>query len=47
VIRQVLDGAGFPWATPYTFRRTIATLFDEAGLPIASPPTSSATPIPR
>jgi len=23
------------WATPHTFRRTVATLLDEAGLPIA------------
>ncbi len=35
VFRQVLDDAGFPWATPHTFRRTVATLLDEAGLPIA------------
>ena len=34
VIRQVLDDAGLPWATPHTFRRTVATLLDEAGLPI-------------
>jgi len=35
VFRLVLDEAGFPWATPHTFRRTVATLLDEAGLPIA------------
>jgi integrase len=35
VFRAVLDEAGFPWATPHTFRRTVATLLDEAGLPIA------------
>ena len=35
LFRQMLDDAGFPWATPHTFRRTVATLLDEAGLPIA------------
>ncbi|MEJ7831832.1 MAG: tyrosine-type recombinase/integrase [Nocardioides sp.] len=33
-IRQVLDGAGFSWAIPHTFRRTVATLLHEAGVPI-------------
>lgn len=31
----ILKGAGFPWATPHTYRRTVATLLSEAGLPIA------------
>lgn len=31
----ILSGAGFPWATPHTYRRTVATLLSEAGLPIA------------
>lgn len=35
VIRNVLDEAGCPWATPHTFRRTVATLLDAAGRPIA------------
>lgn len=33
-IRQVLDAAGFAWAVPHTFRRTVATLLHEAGRPI-------------
>ena len=32
---EVLAGAGFPWATPHTFRRTVATLLSEQGAPIA------------
>lgn len=35
VLRAVLDEAGCPWATPHTFRRTVATYIDEAGLSIA------------
>lgn len=35
IIRTVLDDAGCPWATPHTFRRTVATYIDQAGLPIA------------
>lgn len=35
IFREVLTEAGFPWATPHTLRRTVATLLDEAGLPIA------------
>jgi integrase len=34
-VRSVLDGAGFEWAIPHTFRRTVATTLDEAGVPIA------------
>lgn len=33
-VRQMLDGAGFPWAVPHTFRRTVATLLHENGVPI-------------
>lgn len=33
-VREVLDGAGFSWAIPHTFRRTVATLLHEAGVPI-------------
>lgn len=33
-VREVLDGAGFTWAVPHTFRRTVATLLHEAGVPI-------------
>jgi integrase len=35
VFRQVFDQAGFPWATPHTLRRTVASLIDQAGLPVA------------
>ncbi|SDM73252.1 Phage integrase family protein [Geodermatophilus siccatus] len=31
-LRQALDRAGFPWATSHTFRKTVATRLDEAGL---------------
>jgi integrase len=31
-LRKVLDGAGFPWATSHTFRKTVATRLDELGL---------------
>jgi integrase len=30
----VLDGAGMSWAVPHTFRRTVASLLHEAGVPI-------------
>lgn len=33
-LRGVLDRAGFPWATPHSFRRTVASLLDDAGMPI-------------
>lgn len=33
-VREVLDGAGCSWAVPHTFRRTVATLLHEAGVPI-------------
>jgi integrase len=33
-VREVLDGAGFGWAVPHTFRRTVATLLHEAGAPL-------------
>ena len=35
VFREVLDEAGFHWATPHSLRRTVATLLDQAGLPIS------------
>lgn len=35
-IRAVLDEAGFEWAIPHTFRRTVATLLHEAGIPLAA-----------
>jgi|tagenome__1003787_1003787.scaffolds.fasta_scaffold20890979_2 integrase len=35
VLREELDNAGLPWATPHSLRRTVATMIDEAGLPIA------------
>jgi integrase len=34
-LARIFDGSGFPWATPHTFRRTVATLLDQAGVPIA------------
>lgn len=34
-VREVLDAAGFTWATGHTFRRTVATRLGEAGTPLA------------
>lgn len=34
-VRAALDAAGLTWAVPHTFRRTVATLLDQANLPIA------------
>lgn len=34
-LRRVLDAAGHPWAVPHTFRRTVATLLDQRGVPLA------------
>ena len=31
-LRRAFDAAGFPWVTSHTFRRTVATRLDEAGL---------------
>jgi integrase len=31
-LREALDRAGFPWATSHTFRKTVATRLDDAGL---------------
>ena len=31
-LRTALDRAGFPWATSHTFRKTVATRLDDAGL---------------
>lgn len=33
-VRSALDDAGFPWAVPHTFRRTVATLLHASGVPI-------------
>lgn len=33
-LADVLDGAGMAWATPHTFRRTVATLLHERGAPL-------------
>lgn len=33
-VREILNGAGFAWAIPHTFRRTVASLLHEAGVPI-------------
>jgi integrase len=34
-VRAALDACGLTWAVPHTFRRTVATLLDQANLPIA------------
>jgi integrase len=34
-VRAALDASGLTWAVPHTFRRTVATLLDQANLPIA------------
>jgi len=34
-VRSVIDGAGFAWAIPHTFRRTVASLLHQAGVPLA------------
>jgi integrase len=34
-VRAALDASDLPWAVPHTFRRTVATLLDQANLPIA------------
>lgn len=31
-LRRVFDAAGFPWVSSHTFRKTVATRLDEAGL---------------
>lgn len=31
-LRQAFDAAGYPWVTSHTFRKTVATLMDQAGL---------------
>lgn len=33
-VRAVLDSAGFGWALPHTFRRTVATMLHEQGAPL-------------
>lgn len=35
-IRGLLDRAGFPWASPHTFRRTVATLLDAQRVGLAT-----------
>lgn len=34
-VARVIGTSGFGWATPHTLRRTVATLLDQAGVPIA------------
>lgn len=34
-VARVFTASGFAWATPHTLRRTVATLLDAAGVPIA------------
>ena len=34
-VRAALDASELTWAVPHTFRRTVATLLDQANLPIA------------
>ena len=31
-LRRAFDNAGYPWVTSHTFRKTVATLMDQAGL---------------
>jgi integrase len=33
-VRAVLDGSGLTWAVPHTFRRTVASLLHQAGIPL-------------
>jgi integrase len=33
-LSEVIAGAGFPWATPHSLRRTVATLASKAGAPL-------------
>ena len=33
-VREALDNAGLPWATSHSFRRTVATLLHESGVPL-------------
>jgi integrase len=35
-LASIIKGSGFRWATPHSFRRTVATLLDQAGVPIAT-----------
>jgi len=41
-LRQAFDAAGYPWVTSHTFRKTVATLMDQAGL--SSRATATRTP---
>jgi integrase len=34
-VARVISTSGFGWATLHTLRRTVATLLDQAGVPIA------------
>ena len=34
-LADVIVAAGYPWATPHTFRHTTATMFHEQGVPLA------------
>ena len=33
---SIIKDSGFRWATPHSFRRTVATLLDQAGVPIVT-----------
>jgi integrase len=46
-LREAFAHAGFGWITSHTFRKTVATLMDEAGLSPGRQLTSSATPTRR
>jgi hypothetical protein len=39
-VARVISTSGFGWATPHTLRRTVATLLDQAGVPIARMPVN-------
>jgi integrase len=35
-LARIFIGSGFPWATPHTLRRTVATILDQSSVPIAT-----------
>ncbi|GIF08604.1 tyrosine-type recombinase/integrase [Actinoplanes siamensis] len=35
-LARIFIGSGFPWVTPHTPRRTVATILDQSGVPIAT-----------
>jgi integrase len=35
-VREAFDTSGYDWVTSHVFRKTVATVLDEAGLPIGA-----------